>query len=456
VNDSDRPVVVIGAGLTGLTAAHRLARAGHPVLVLEKDERPGGVIRTRRERGFLAEHSANSMMIKAQEVEDLILDLGLNDRLVESNPEAKKRFLLRDGKVLPMPMSAGQAVATPLYSFGAKLRLLKEPFVPAAPADGDESVGSFVRRRMGPEFLDYGIAALVSGIYAGDPDRLSVRHAFPKVWNLEARYGSLIGGAVKLMRERKRTGEKPYKSRIVSFREGLETLTGTLAATVGDGLKLGARVTRIAREGVAWRVAWTDADGSHEVLARALVSTVPLPALAALPWPEALGRACAGLPVPPHPPVTTLSLGFRREQVAHPMDGFGLLAPLVERRRILGSLFSSTLFPGRAPDEHVLMMVFMGGAMRPELAVTREDEAVAIAMAELGELFGVRGEPVFVHHVHWPAAIPQYNVGHGRLLAALADLETAHPGLHFAGNFRGGPGLNDCVVSGLALARGLS
>lgn len=455
MNDSDRPVVVIGAGLTGLTAAHSLARGG-PVLVLEKDERPGGVIRTRRERGFLAEYSANSMMIKAQEVEDLIRDLGLNDRLVDSNPAAKKRFLLRDGKVLPMPMSAGQAVSTPLYSFGAKLRLLKEPFVPAAPPEPDESVGAFVRRRMGPEFLDYGIAALVSGIYAGDPDRLSVRYAFPKVWNLEAKYGSLIGGAVKLMRERKRTGEKPYKSRIVSFREGLETLTGTLAATVGDGLKLGARLTRIARDGDGWRVAWTDADGGHEVLARALVSTVPLPALAALPWPEDLGRACAALPVPPHPPVTTLSLGFRREQVAHPMDGFGLLAPLVERRRILGSLFSSTLFPGRAPDGHVLMMVFMGGAMRPELAVTRKDEAVAIAMAELGELFGVRGEPVFVHHVHWPAAIPQYNVGHGRLLAALADVEAAHPGLRFAGNFRGGPGLNDCVVSGLALARGLS
>ena len=452
MNSATRPVVVIGAGLTGLTLATALQRAGTPVVLLEKSERPGGVIRSVRRDGFLAEDSANSMMIKAREVEDFVGALGLNDRLVEANPIANKRFLMRYGRVLPMPMSMIDAVRTPLYTFGAKLRLLKEPFVPAAARDADESVAGFVTRRMGREFLDYGIAALVSGIFAGDPERLSLRHAFPKVWNLEASYGSLIGGAVKLMLERRREGTKPYKSRIVSFRDGLETLPLAMAGEVGGDLRLGAEVQGIEQRDGAWRVAWTDASGAHETDAAAVVPTVPLKALKELPWIDDVRETFAGLPSLVHPPVTTLSLGYRRDQVAHPMDGFGMLTPLAENRRILGAIFSSTLFPGRAPEGYVLFMVFMGGATRPELAARTEPEALEIARAELGEMFGVTGEPAFVNHRHWPAAIPQYNVGHGDFLAALASIEARFPGLHVQGNFRGGPGVNDCIASGLALA----
>jgi oxygen-dependent protoporphyrinogen oxidase len=452
MTEDSRPVVIIGAGLTGLTLATALSRAGRPVVVLEKAERPGGVIRSIRRDGFLAEDSANSMMIKAREVEDFIGEIGLNDRLVDANPIANKRFLMRDGRVLAMPMSMMDAVATPLYSFGAKLRLLKEPFVAPAPRDGDESVAGFVSRRMGREFLDYGIAALVSGIFAGDPQRLSIRHAFPKVWNLEANYGSLIGGAVKLMRERKRQGVQPYKSRIVSFRDGLETLTSEMAAGLGDDLRLGARLEGLGPRQEGWRVAWSDARGSHEANARAVVPTVPLEALRALPWTDDLAETFAGLPSLVHPPVTTLSLGYRRDQVEHSMDGFGMLAPLVEKRQILGAIFSSTLFPDRAPEGHVLFMVFMGGATRPEMAAKTRDEAVGIARGELAEMFGVSGEPVFVNHRHWPAAIPQYNVGHGEFLGALGSIESLWPGLHVHGNFRGGPGVNDCVASGLSLA----
>ena len=447
-----QPVVVLGAGLTGLTLAVALQRAGRPVLVLERAGRPGGVLRSVRRDGFLAEDSANSVMLKAPEVEAFIDGLGLRDRLVEANPVATRRYLMRDGRVLPMPMSLRAAVTTPLYSPRAKLRLLREPFVGAAPGGNDESVAGFVTRRMGREFLDYGIAALVSGIFAGDPERLSVRYAFPKVWNLEANYGSLIGGAVRLMRERRRAGVTPYRSRIVSFRDGLQTLPDTMAAELGADLKLDAVVDALEPADGGWRVAWTDARGSHETTACALVPTVPTEALKALPWGDGPAAGVAGLPSPAHPAVTTLSLGFRRDQVAHSLDGFGLLAPLVEKRRILGAIFSSTLFPGRAPDGHVLFMVFMGGATRPEMAARTKAEAVGIARAELGEMFGVTGDPVFVNFRHWPRAIPQYDVGHGEFLAALEALEAHWPGLHLQGNFRGGPGVNDCIAAALALA----
>jgi protoporphyrinogen/coproporphyrinogen III oxidase len=450
------PVVVIGAGLTGLTIARALQRAGRRVRVLEQAGRAGGVIRSHRREGFLAEDSANSMLVKAQEVEDFVRDLGLGDRLVQANPVANKRYLVRNGKVLALPMSPLQGLATPVYSPGAKLRLLREPFVAAAPADADESVARFVTRRLGREFLDYGIAALVSGIFAGDPEKLSLRHAFPKVWQLEQRYGSLVGGAIRLARERRKAGAPAYKSRIMSFSDGLETLPATLAASMGDRLHFGAVTRSIVREASGWRIEWSDGRGEHTAEASALVCTVPLPHLGSLPWPAPLQEDCARLPRPVHPPVTTLNLGYRREQVAHPLDGFGLLAPLVERRAVLGVIFSSTLFPERAPDGHVLLIAFMGGATRPELAAASEVAALEIARPELAALLGVRGEPVFASHRHWPRAIPQYDVGHGDLLAGLEALEGRWPGLHFAGNFRGGPGVNDCIASGLALARRLA
>ncbi|MEJ2516207.1 MAG: protoporphyrinogen oxidase [Gammaproteobacteria bacterium] len=455
MSEDARPVVILGAGLTGLSLAVALKRAGRPVRVLETSLRPGGVIRSMRREGFLVEESANSMMIKAPEVERFIRDSGLEKALVDANPVARKRFLMRNGNVLPMPMSVTDGIRTPLYTPGAKLRLLKEPFVPAPPADRDESVASFVTRRMGREFLDYGIAALVSGIFAGDPERLSMRHAFPKVWNLEARYGSLIGGAVKLMRERKREGIAPYKSRIVSFRDGLQTLTDTLAEELGDRLVLGSECRSISPAEGGWRISYTDADGAREVTGSRLVATVPLAALVALPWPEDIAGTVAGIPLPYHPAVTTLSLGYRKSQVSHAVDGFGLLAPLVEGRSILGAIFSSTLFPGRAPRGHVLFMVFMGGATRPELARDDPGEAVEIAEGELADMFGITGEPVFHHHTYWPRAIPQYNLGHGDFLAALESVESRWPGLHIAGNFRGGPGCGDCIASALALAQKL-
>ncbi len=450
-----RPVVILGAGLTGLSLAAALKRAGQPVRVLEASLRPGGVIRSMRREGFLVEESANSMMIKAPEVERFIRDSGLEKVLVDANPVANKRFLMRRGKVLAMPMSIMDGIRTPLYTTGAKLRLLKEPFVPAPAPDRDESVADFVSRRMGREFLDYGIAALVSGIFAGDPERLSLRYAFPKVWNLEARYGSLIGGAVKLMRERKREGTTAYKSRVVSFRDGLQTLTDTLAGELGEDLVLGAECHGIRPVDGGWKVAHGSPEGDREVTASRLVPAVPLAALTALPWPDEIARRLADIPIPPHPAVTTLSLGYRKSQVSHPMDGFGLLAPLVEGRRILGAIFSSTLFPGRAPRNHVLFMVFMGGATRPELAREDPAEAVEIATRELSDMFGIRGEPVFFHHTHWPRAIPQYNVGHGDFLAGLEALENRWEGLHIAGNFRGGPGCSDCIASALALAQKL-
>lgn len=450
-NPTQRHVVIIGAGLSGLALSWRLHKAGMRVTVLESSDRVGGVIRSERVDGFLCEWGPNSMLVKSKTAEAFVDEIGLTPSIVEANPAADKRYLVKRGRPVALPMSAMQAIGTPLYSLGAKFRLLAEPFIRVSGLE-DESVASYVSRRMGHEFLDYGIDPLVSGIWAGDPDRLSIRHAFPKVWNLEASYGSMIGGAIKLSRENKKNGVERYKSRLIAFRDGIEMLPRTLATDAAE-IVTSARITGISRNDDGWQVGW-DVDGeTQQVACDALVISTPAFNVPSLPWDQSLADSIGKLPEVYHPPVTTLVMGYPRERVGHPLDGFGMLIPHAEKRRSLGAIFSTTCFPGRAPDGHVSLMVFLGGATMPDCASEDLGESVGLATAELSDLLGLEGDPVFAKQAYWPLAIPQYNVGYGDFLSQLTGVETNNPGLYFCANYRGGPGLSDVLDSTLAMSQ---
>ena len=445
--------IVIGGGITGLATAHVLARKGKRVHLLEKGDRLGGAVHTEVKDGYLCEAGPNSMLVKSEPVWDFINELGLDGSRVEANAIANKRFLVKRGRIVPLPQSPMGGVTTPLYSIGEKFRLLAEPFIKRSGME-DESVTSFVSRRMGSAFLEYGISALVSGIYAGNPDALSIRHAFPKVWNLEQNHGSLIGGALKLKRERKKQGITPFKSRMISFRNGLQELVQALAAGEGMTVSTGTSVTAIGRDNGQWVVqAQNDGQPLH-LRAAELVLATPLDSYAALPCEQDLRDALAGLDIPAHPPLSTLVLGFDRSQVEHPLDGFGVLCPRKEERFTLGAIFSSTLFPGRAPEGKVSLMCFIGGVQQPENGELPTDALVAATVRDLTSLLGLRGDPEFISHTFWPRAIPQYNVGHGFFIESLEKIEQAFPGLHLRGNFRGGPGLNDCLEGALNFGEG--
>lgn len=448
--------LVVGAGLSGLTVARQLQNGGAEVTVIEAAPRLGGAIETTMQDGFLCEAGPNSMLVKSRKVRAFLTALGLEERIVPANEAAAKRFIVRGGRPVAVPASPLQAVTTPLFSLGAKLRFLGEPF--RAPcAEEDETISRFVTRRLGPEFLEYAIGPMTSGIYAGDPSKLSIRHAFPKVWALERKGGSLIRGTLKLKKERKARGETAFKSQLLSFREGLGELTTRLAAQVGTPPLLRCRLRALARAGDGrWIATWSEAGGPNTSEAFDQVVLTPSPHLwSGWELPETLAGAIGRLPLPEYPPVSTLVLGYRRDQVAHPLDGFGVLIPHSEGFPFLGCIFSSTLFPGRAPQDHVSLMLFIGGMCAPEAGRWTPDEAVAQSRAGLARLLGVEGEPVLSRHRFWPQAIPQYHLEHTRFLAGLEEIEAHYPGLHIRGNYRGGPGLNDCIENAMTLAERL-
>jgi oxygen-dependent protoporphyrinogen oxidase len=310
-------------------------------------------------------------------------------------------------------------------------------------------VADFVERRLGREFLDYAINPFVGGVYAGDPRLLSVREAFPKLHALEQEHGSLLRGAWA-----KRNASGGPKGRIFSFAGGLEELPQTIARDLGAAVRLKAVVRAIRRRGTGWEVESEGAGalGAIETFSSVVVA-MPGDAIAALPFENVPGAPQLGrLREIAHPPVASVFTGYRREDVAHALDGFGMLVPEVESRQILGSLFSSTLFPGRAPAGHVAITTFVGGMRSPELG--RRDDAglLAVVQGELAHLLGVRAAPVYTHVRRWPRAIPQYTVGYERYKALYAQIEATAPGLFFGGNSRDGISLANCIASGRRLA----
>ena len=449
-------VLVCGAGLTGLAAAWNLRRLGADVTVLEADEMVGGVVRSTRRDGYLVEHGPNSCTL-TDELASLVDALDLAPLMRSAAPQAQRRYIVRDGRPLAVPTSPLALLRSPLFSAAAKLRVLGEPFIARRTADDDESVADFVRRRLGDEPLTWAIDPFVSGVYAGDPEQLSIRHAFPRLDALEREHGSLVRGAIAGARRSRavvaQTGVAARRHTIVSFADGMSTLPLAIADFIGSANIL--RRTRVLAIGVddGRTSVVVERDGARRVIrADAVVSTLPLHALTRIDLGAQAEPHLAQLATIAYPPVVSLALGFRRADVAHALDGFGCLVPSAENRCVLGVLFSSTLFDGRAPDGHVLLTCFLGGVKQPRIAALDTSELLDVVQPELAALLGVTGAPKFVQHTVWPHAIPQYNVGHDRATRASAAIEALVPGLIVDGQFRRGVSVGDCIAAGGTIA----
>lgn len=468
-----KSVAIIGAGITGLAAAFYLKRKGVAVTVYEASGRVGGVIQSVRKGGYLAEFGPNTLLETSPKISQLIKDAGLHPRRLDPDSKAEARYVVRYGRPIEMPAKPLGFFTTDLFTWKAKLAVVREPFIKPRRDGVEESIGQFVVRRFNQEFLDHAIDALVAGIYAGDPDKLSVVHAFPKLKALEDNYGSMIKGQILGARERKKRGEVAKdRAPKFSFDEGLQVLPDTLAAQLGDAVRLNTAVTKLTKTSSGWTVHTQTASGGALEEHDAVVFCGTAPKLAELQIESSAGLPArregenigqntpgpeAGVPMSKlaafaeirYPPVASVVLGFRREDVAHDCNGFGMLIPKIEGFKILGTIFSSALFPNRAPAGHHTLTTYVGGERYPELAALPEDKLVELVCADLQKLLGVRGKPTFQHVIVYPRAIPQYNVGYGRFKELMTKLETEAPGFFLAGHYRDGVSLSDSIVSGI-------
>lgn len=447
--------IIIGAGISGLATAYRLQKAGLRVLVLEKSKQVGGAIQTEETDGFLIDYGPNSTLDTSPKIRDFIMELDLQDRRVNANELAHNRYILRNGKLQVLPMSPPKFLASKLFSTKAKLRLFAEPFIKPAPKNKEETIAEFVQRRLGREFLDYAINPFVAGVYAGDPERLSVRSAVAKIYALEKNYGSLIKGAIKGAKERKKRGDTDKtKAQLFSFRNGMSELVHEVFKVLDENVRTECEVKGISlSEDTDGLIAVNCSRNGHTEMigARSLIFTTPAYVTAELLRPFD-ARLTAMLKEIVYPPVAVVFLGFKNLVKCRPLDGFGFLVPKVENRNILGTIWSSTIFPNRAPEIGAALTTFVGGMRQPELVNYDDEKLLEMVLNDLRDIMVLESQPDLVKIRRWQKAIPQYELGHQERMEAAEKFEAEHPGMFISGNFRGGISMGDCIIQSELIA----
>jgi protoporphyrinogen/coproporphyrinogen III oxidase len=454
-------LAVVGGGIAGLAAAHRaveMARERGLTLELalfEAGDRVGGTIQTERHEGFLVEYGPDSFLSEKPWALALCRRLGIEDRLIRTDDRFRRTYvafrgrlhLLPDGFQLLAPTRLGPFVRSGLFSWPGKLRMAMDLVLPRG-GDPDESLGGFVSRRLGREALERVAQPLVAGIYTADPDALSLAATMPRFLELERRERSVILGLWRTARRAPAEAAGASGARwslFVTFADGMEEFVRALAGRLpSDAIRLKERVASVTREGEGWRLG--KADGSAAVADGVIIATESHQAGRMLRYTDpSLSHLLDGIA---YASSATVTLGWRRADIPHPLDGFGFVVPQVERRPIIACTFSSVKYRGRAPDGFALLRVFVGGALN-EAILDGDDETLSrVARAELGELLGIQAPPLFSRVSRYPKAMPQYHVGHLARVEAIEGCLRAHPGLALAGGAYRGVGIADCVHSG--------
>lgn len=455
-----KKIVIIGGGISGLATAWLLREKAQvagkelEITLLEKEDRPGGKMRSIKADGYTCEWGPNGFLDSKPQTLDLCKAIGVENNLHRSNDNARKRFIFSGGELHQLPDGGPGFLKSRLISWPGKLRLAMEPtpFIASAPAGVDETLAAFGRRRLGKEALDKLIAPMVSGIFAGDPETMSLVSCFPRIAELEREYGGLIRAMIMLAKKKKRdqAAGKVVSSAagpggvLTSFREGIQYLSDAMTSSLGDIVRPAVAVTSVEKgEDIPYLVKCSD--GNEYQADQVIVAS---PAFAAAEMLAGLDSGIAGiLQQIPYASMTVICFGYGREQIRHTLDGFGYLIPKKEGRNTLGTLWDSSMFEDRAPEGKVLLRSMMGGACFPEYVKLSDDEVVARVRQDLTLTMGIDSAPEFVRVFRHPQAIPQYTVGHGARLAALEELLRAHPGLILTGNSYRGIGLNDCVAA---------
>ncbi len=451
---SDKKIIVIGAGISGLTCAYLLYREGFDVIVLEQKDRVGGSIETVSEGGLLFDRGPNSGLETTPLIQQLVKELNLEDQFVYANREGNKRYILRNGQLHALPMSPPAFLKTKLFSGKAKLRLLAEPFIGRSKDGYYQSIAEFVTRRLGKEFLDYAINPFVAGVYAGRPEELSVKSAFPKLYALEEEYGGLIIGTIRSIRKRKKSKEVSKQSaKMFSFKDGMGVLPQAIAQKLDGRVNTGVEVSSVKKttEG-SYGVSYRNGKQSLTLLADVILSTVP--AYKAAELFDSFGSDLVKhLNEIYYPPVLVLYLVYNRKDVGQPLDGFGFLIPEKEEKSFLGAIWSSVIFPNRADETKAAFTLFIGGSRDAGFVDDVEQMVIDRARREFELIMKISAEPVLISKRLWPKAIPQYNLGYVEHENFFDHFEKQNKGIFLGGNYRGGISVGDCIKNSELVAQ---
>lgn len=465
MNKIEKQVVVIGAGITGLTTAYYLKKRGIDFVVVDKSAQPGGVISTHNEQGFVYETGPNTGVLSQPETRELIDELNDLCELEIANAAAKKRWIWKGNAWQPLPSGLSAAINTPLFTTKDKIRILGEPFRPKG-KNPDESLAELVLRRMGKSFLNYAVDPFILGIYSGDPAYLVTRYALPKLYNLEQKYGSFIGGAFRKGFEKKDDRTMKASGDVFSIKGGISNLIKALVQKIGSEnifLEFSGAAIQPCKEGLkkfnpkqsnSFAIRGSMNGEEVEIHSSYVITTTGSHELAGiLPFiSESESKALNNLL---YAKVLQASIGFNKWE-GMPLDAFGGLVPFKERRDVLGILFLSSFLSGRAPENGALLSVFMGGVRRPELVDLSDEEVMTILAHEVMAMTGLKQfRPDMLKLTRYEHAIPQYGLSTGERLEMVDVLQKKYPGLLIGGNLRNGIGMSDRIKQGRELAESI-
>jgi oxygen-dependent protoporphyrinogen oxidase len=444
-------VIVIGGGISGLSLGYILQqrRPSLDLVVLEAEERVGGKIWSDRADGFLCESGVNGFLDNKPKTLELASELLLTP--LRSSDAARKRFIFSGGQLHLLPDSPPAFFRSNLLSLWGRIRIVYEILAPKTGKE-DESLAEFGTRRLGREAFEKLIDPMASGIYAGDPAALSLKSCFPRIHQLETEYGSLIRALISLKKKAKKEGKAGPGAGpggvLTSFYDGMETFVGSLKASLGERVRSRSKVVSLSKKNNRYTVHLQD--GSN-IQADAAVLAAPAHASAEI-LKEFNGDLSRILLEIPYPPVSVVCTGFKKEKIGRSLDGFGFLIPYREGRRVLGTLWDSSIFPNRAPEGYVLLRTMLGGARASSIALQSENRLVDIVTGELADIMGIRAEPDFAKVYVHEKAIPQYTLGHQRRLKLMDDIMVKYRGLYLTGNSYRGISVNDCIENSYKLA----
>lgn len=439
----NKDVLVLGAGISGLATAYWLKKEGFNVKILERNDEPGGAMETINENGFLIDFGPNSGLETTPLIAQLAEEIGIKDQMIYANEAANIRYILKNNQLMPLPTSPQAFLKTNLFSAKAKLRLMAEPFIGKSNDGYYQSMSEFVVRRLGQEFLDYAIDPFVSGVFAGDPSKLSVKSAFPKLYRLEEIYGGLIKGTIKGARERKKNKEKSKQSaKMFSFINGMQTFPKAISNQLSD-IEYNTQLKKIEKLSKGFKVYYSKNGEEKSIETEKLLSTIPAYVLSSLiNFDDNLKSHLNDIY---YPPVMVLYLGFDKKDINRELDGFGYLIPSKEKKSYLGAIWSSTIFPNRAEQDKASFTLFIGGARSPHLFESDTNKLIDKVINEFKQVTSISGVPVIMRHKLWNKAIPQYNIGYIEHERYFEQFEKENKGFFLSGNYQGGISVGDCV-----------